>query len=329
MVNITDLDIRIEKIERMLKKYASPIEPKSWEFDGQEWFNTATEVLHKWNGRGYVPAYGKSIVSDIQWFQTAIEQNTSDIALKVSSNEVISSINLSPEWVRIVWSRIRIDGLVEFASWYSPDDIIQDIEWSLWSLAYEDAVQYAMLWTTVVQGGFIKTELINATQIFAQDINATGTITGLTLRSPDYTPLGTGWWVIDNSWITVRWPEEILQEVEIRQWVIDVQNMTNQWRTRLIPGSITLRTTTWVTRSIVVNSDYMSIPNLETNRLYLWANNDYYLSRFWNTIEWFDGNFNNTIMVYTWVSLTNPWTPTHRIRFNHYGVEYWIPAIAI
>lgn len=92
----------------MLERYASPVEPKSGEFVGQEWWDQSTEVLNKWNGREFVPAYGKNIVKDIYDNATAIEQTTEQISLKVSKSEVIAEINLSTEGIKIEADNITI-----------------------------------------------------------------------------------------------------------------------------------------------------------------------------------------------------------------------------
>ncbi|QQT60993.1 carbohydrate binding domain-containing protein [Sphingobacterium multivorum] len=52
---------------------------------------------------------------------------------------------------------------------------------SLKSLAYEDKVEAAKLGTTIVNGGFLKTELINVNELFAKNITATGQITATNL----------------------------------------------------------------------------------------------------------------------------------------------------
>ncbi|MDD2778527.1 MAG: hypothetical protein PHI16_06535, partial [Methanocellales archaeon] len=50
-------------------------------------------------------------------------------------------------------------------------------------MAFEDLVESAKLGTTIVQGGYIKTSLLNVNDIFSQNITASGTITGPTLQT--------------------------------------------------------------------------------------------------------------------------------------------------
>lgn len=109
-----ELDLRLNKVERMLENYKSTIEPKGWDFIGQHWYDTSTEVLNVWNGRAFTPAYWNSIISTIEGYETRIAQTEYDIAFTVvAKDEVLSAINLSAEWVRIQWSKIRLDWNVE------------------------------------------------------------------------------------------------------------------------------------------------------------------------------------------------------------------------
>lgn len=54
---------------------------------------------------------------------------------------------------------------------------------NLGDLAYEDLVELSKLGSTIVLGGYIKTNLLDVDEIFSQNITATGTITGVTLRT--------------------------------------------------------------------------------------------------------------------------------------------------
>jgi hypothetical protein len=96
--------------------------------------------------------------------QTEIDQNTTDITLKVSKDAVISSINLSSEGIRIQGSKIQIDGTVSFSSGYDPTVVQSNVDAlhnSLGSLAYYSLVERSKLGTTVIDGGYLKTDLLN------------------------------------------------------------------------------------------------------------------------------------------------------------------------
>lgn len=65
------------------------------------------------------------------------------------------------------------------------------LQGSLGSLAYDNAVTLAKLDSTIVIGGYIKTTLINANEVFAQNIYATGTITATNLTVTDNSKIGS------------------------------------------------------------------------------------------------------------------------------------------
>lgn len=175
-----ELDSRLLRVERQLEHYSSTIEPKSWEFIWQSWYNTATEVLNKWNWREFTPAYWKSIIQDLEWNKTLIQQNTDSIALevinrtsadgilqsaitlnanninlKVSKNDVINQINISTEWILIEANNIEISWSTTFSSWYDPSTKIT----SWWAAADVNA------WVTTINWWKITTNSITAWSI--------------------------------------------------------------------------------------------------------------------------------------------------------------------
>lgn len=62
----------------------------------------------------------------------------------------------------------------------------------LGAMAFENLVEKAKLGDTLIEGGYIKTELLDVNDIFAQNITATGTITGGTLVGPKIKTATTG-----------------------------------------------------------------------------------------------------------------------------------------
>ena len=126
---------------------------------------------------------------------TSITQTANEIVLKASDSAwakamaVVSSINWGS--VIIDAKNIEINGTTTFSSWYDPTtketpswaqskadaalssansytDILQN---SLWDLAILDLIWLAKLDTTVIQGGYIKTSLINASAIAIWDFS--------------------------------------------------------------------------------------------------------------------------------------------------------------
>ena len=164
-----------------------------------------------------------SLVGDIDWAYSLIQQNEDEIALKVGNDEVISRINLSTEWIDISADKISISGSTTFSSWYDPSDKLESSD--VGDLAFQDrvgesdiydkAVSFAKLWTTVVSWWYIKTDVLDVDDIFAQNISATWTITWATLKTStsssrvemanDKVTLYDWWTSSYMEWATLWW----------------------------------------------------------------------------------------------------------------------------
>ena len=59
--------------------------------------------------------------------------------------------------------------------------VVSNLQASLKSMAFEDRVELAKLGNTVVNGGYLKTDLLNVNEIFAKNITASGSITATDL----------------------------------------------------------------------------------------------------------------------------------------------------
>lgn len=99
---------------------------------------------------------------------------------QISPNEIttgrLSSAN-GANWIDLLQDRIEINAKVSFAP-NSPaltqvDNAIQSKMNGLGSLAWKDAVETAQLGETIVQGGYIKTDLLNASAIVSNGGGAT------------------------------------------------------------------------------------------------------------------------------------------------------------
>ena len=129
-----------------------------------------------------------SLTDRVSTAESSIEMNTGNIELKVSKDGVISSINQSPESVTINASKINLQGKVTISmlanetvnkidSKATGSDIataVNGLKNSLGSLAYESMIGAAKLDSTVIEGGYIKTSLINASAIKISSSNVTG-----------------------------------------------------------------------------------------------------------------------------------------------------------
>lgn len=120
-------------------------------------------------------------------FNSSIEALNGQISLKVSSNNIINSINLSPEAVTINASKINLNGQVTFsmfaqdtqdtingkATQANIDASVKGLKDTLGTLAYKSLVEQSMLGETIISGGYIQTSLINADAIVAKQLQAT------------------------------------------------------------------------------------------------------------------------------------------------------------
>ena len=122
--------------------------------------------------------------------ESNITQNATNINLKVSKGDIISQINQSAEAITISASKIDLNGTVTFnaldtntqnkintaqstansatTSANTANTNLSTLSSSLGALAYEDQVTLAKLDSTIIQGGYIKTTLIDASSIMSQ-----------------------------------------------------------------------------------------------------------------------------------------------------------------
>lgn len=112
-----------------------------------------------------------NLTGDIAEVGADIDAINRNLSLYVRENDVISSINLSPESIKIQASRVNLVGAVTFSmlnsSLQSTINGKADSS-SLGDLAKLDKVEEAQLGTTLISGGYIRTELINTDAIFAR-----------------------------------------------------------------------------------------------------------------------------------------------------------------
>ena len=110
--------------------------------------------------------------------ESSIKTNASNIELKVSKNGVVAAINASPESVKISATKIDLVGKVSFNMLDSSTQTkvngkldtttFNSLKNSLGTLAYSSKVEQAQLGTTIIQGGHIKTDLLDVDSIFAK-----------------------------------------------------------------------------------------------------------------------------------------------------------------
>ena len=160
---ITGLDTRLDTAESNITQTANDIATK---------VSTSTYTTDM-NG----------VTTRLTTAESNITQNATNINLKVSKGDIISQINQSAEAITISASKIDLNGTVTFSaldtntqnkintaqtSANTANTNLSTLSSSLGALAYEDQVTLAKLDSTIIQGGYIKTTLIDASSIMSQ-----------------------------------------------------------------------------------------------------------------------------------------------------------------
>lgn len=128
--------------------------------------------------RSEVSAVETELDGKISSAESSITQNANNIALKVSQtdyngNTIASLINQSATTIDIQASKINLTGAVSF---YDLDSSTQNTinskvsSSSLGNLAYDDLVSQSQLDSTIIQGGYIKTTLLDVENLAATKI---------------------------------------------------------------------------------------------------------------------------------------------------------------
>ena len=174
---ITGLDTRLDTAESNITQTANDIATK---------VSTSTYTTDM-NG----------VTTRLTTAESNITQNATNINLKVSKGDIISQINQSAEAITISASKIDLNGTVTFnaldtntqskintaqstadsattaaqnaqTSANTANTGLSTLNSSLGALAYEDQVTLSKLDSTIIQGGYIKTTLIDASSIMSQ-----------------------------------------------------------------------------------------------------------------------------------------------------------------
>lgn len=105
--------------------------------------------------------------------ESRITANAGSISMTVRKDGIISAINQTAESVTIDASKINLNGAVTVKALAA--DVKQAIDGKasssgLGAMAYKDAVELAQLGESIIEGGYIKTSLINADLIVAKKL---------------------------------------------------------------------------------------------------------------------------------------------------------------
>jgi hypothetical protein len=106
--------------------------------------------------------------------EASIKVNADNINLKVSKNGIVAAINASPETITISASKIDLEGKVTFSM------LDSNAQSTINSKVTQSAVDSSIntFKGTIIEGGKIKTELLEVTEIYATK----GTVGGLTIE---------------------------------------------------------------------------------------------------------------------------------------------------
>lgn len=169
---------------------------------------SVTGVLTTGSLRAYFRMIGGASgdLFDLQWVKCEIgnkatdwtpapEDVNSDIALRPTESQIQSGIQINANAITVFGQNISMAGKVTFASLDSgaqgqitgaqgtantalsnantANNNLTALQGSLGSLAYDSQVQLAKLGNTIIEGGYLKADLINVNALFAQSITAT------------------------------------------------------------------------------------------------------------------------------------------------------------
>lgn len=116
--------------------------------------------------------------------ESSIKVNADNINLKVSKNGVVAAINASPETITISASKIDLEGKVTFSM------LDSNAQSTINSKVTQSAVDSSIntFKGTIIEGGKIKTELLEVTEIYATE----GTVGGFTINEDSLVNTGVG-----------------------------------------------------------------------------------------------------------------------------------------
>lgn len=134
-----------------------------------------SEVASLYATKSTVDSLGNRVTSA----EASIKVNADNINLKVSKNGVVAAINASPETITISASKIDLEGKVTFSM------LDSNAQSTINSKVTQSAVDSSIntFKGTIIEGGKIKTELLEVTEIYATK----GTVGGFTIHNDKLT----------------------------------------------------------------------------------------------------------------------------------------------
>lgn len=210
------------------------------------------ELEHRYNP--YTKQIEQIDVTDkeLEQFRADIEINKDNIDLKVSSDEILSQINLSTEWVYIKWDRIQLDWDVN-VQWtftlgmvnWSLDDIA---DWSIYKKVTSSEKTWASRWYNALNSSNRYQNWLSSSDMSSPSLPSTWVV------------MWSTWIIWRKSWTTTfelnasTWDATFKWEISAESWFINWQLSVWTW------GWIAANNYNWTTWWLLDN-DWLFIWN--------------------------------------------------------------------
>jgi len=123
---IKQLEDTVEELKKQLQKFNWKIEPKTWYFIWQEWYDPINEQSNRWNWYEFTPSYWKNVTTN---------------------NNIINNINNSVEIETISWKRISLNNETEVKTSFTLDKVHDGVNY--WKVILEIANNLTTNWPDI------------------------------------------------------------------------------------------------------------------------------------------------------------------------------------
>ena len=170
--------VTFSSLDANAQQYISDIDTLAYTANG--YASNAQSVANIASGaanNALVSAQGAKNPADTAFLTANDAKNTAD-----SANATASSANIMSDNANIAAQNATITANSALSSTSETALVLTTLQAALKGMAFQDKVDISKLDTTIIDGGYVKTTLLNVSEIFAQNITATGTITATNLN---------------------------------------------------------------------------------------------------------------------------------------------------
>ncbi|WGQ15569.1 hypothetical protein [Sphingobacterium faecium] len=170
--------VTFSSLDANAQQYISDIDTLAYTANG--YASNAQSVANIASGaanNALVSAEGAKNTADTAFLTANNAKNTAD-----SANATASSANIMSDNANIAAQNATITANSALSSTSETALVLTTLQAALKGMAFQDKVDISKLDTTIIDGGYVKTTLLNVSEIFAQNITATGTITATNLN---------------------------------------------------------------------------------------------------------------------------------------------------